>query len=145
MIEELDRSKKQVLVIDDSVMMLRIYERQFSHSLYLQDFQVSTCANAVKGFDWLTKFVTHHKALPQLIILDWMMPGAFDGMGLLMRIKKIDAYKKIPIIMVSCVEDKLKIIKAMKQGVDDYQMKPLNFQRLIKSVLKFTSNDPQVV
>jgi len=138
LIERLNRSKKQVLVVEDSKIMLKIYETQFKNSPQLQNYELSTCTNAPDGYEWLHKFSTFHKALPELIILDWIMPGKIDGFGLLNLIKKNNLFKNIPIIMVSSVEDRMKIIKALKVGVNDYLMKPLNIKRLVDKVVKYT-------
>lgn len=142
LIENLDKSKKQVLVVEDSKIMLKIYQTQFSNSAHLKNHQLSTSTNALDGFEWLKKFATFHKSLPKLIILDWIMPGKYDGFGLLTLIKKHDYYKTIPVIMVSCIEDKSKILNAMKVGVNDYLMKPLNIHNLINKVIKYTNEAP---
>jgi len=140
LIERLNKSKKQVLVVENSRIMLKIYETQFKNSPQLQNYELSTCTNASDGYEWLQKFSHFHKTLPELIILDWIMPGKFDGFGLLNLIKRNGAFKNIPIIMVSSIEDRMKIIQALKVGVNDYLMKPLNVSRLVAKVVEYTES-----
>ena len=139
MVDNLDTSKKQVLVVEDSKIMVKIYQTQFNNSPHLQDYQLSTCKSAPDALIWLKKYAEVHNSLPDIILLDWIMPGKYDGLDLLQFIKKNDSFKKIPVIMVSSVEDKLKIVTAMKAGVNDYLMKPLNVKTLIEKVVKFTT------
>jgi DNA-binding response OmpR family regulator len=73
-----------------------------------------------------------------LLLLDLMMPG-IDGIEVLKRIKADAKYARIPVIMVSALDDSESIATCMHHGAIDYITKPFNAVLLrarIESVLK---------
>ncbi len=64
-----------------------------------------------------------------LILLDIMMPG-FDGFSTLMLLKEDNSTKNIPVIMLTAVGKKEKIITAFKDGASGYVLKPFNEETL---------------
>ncbi len=84
--------------------------------------------------------------IPDLIILDVMMPG-MDGFAVFNELRKNDATKDIPVIMLTGVADKTGI-KFFKDdmsnyygsGPIDYIEKPLDPDRLLTSVNKLFNN-----
>jgi len=73
-----------------------------------------------------------------LMLLDLMMPG-IDGIEVLKRMKADQKYPKIPVIMVSALDDSERIATCMEHGATDYITKPFNAVLLrtrIESVLK---------
>ncbi|MBP1675638.1 MAG: two component transcriptional regulator, LuxR family protein [Bacteroidetes bacterium] len=79
------------------------------------------------------------KVKPDLILLDWQMPGK-DGIVLSMELKQQPGYKDIPVIIMSgvrTISEDLAI--AFESGAIDYITKPFNEIELvsrIKSVIK---------
>ena len=74
-----------------------------------------------------------HYALPDLILLDILMPG-MDGLETCRRLKAIKAAKDIPIIFMTSltnVEDK---VKGLEAGAVDYVTKPLNQEEVLARV-----------
>jgi len=76
--------------------------------------------------------------LPDLIVLDLMMPG-MDGVSLFKELQRESATRKIPVIMLTArgqTEDK---IAGLEIGADDYMTKPFSPKELvlrIKNLLK---------
>ena len=76
--------------------------------------------------------------LPQLILLDWMLPDA-TGLQLLSRIRSDRQFNELPIIMLtakSMEEDK---IAGLNNGADDYITKPFSPRELtarVKALLR---------
>lgn len=73
-----------------------------------------------------------------LLLLDLMMPG-IDGIEVLKRIRADKKYARIPVIMVSALDDSESIATCMRHGATDYITKPFNAVLLrarIESVLK---------
>ena len=62
---------------------------------------------------------------PDLLILDYFMPHK-SGFDVLAEIKKNKRFKQIPIIFVTAVDDKSKLIEALKSGATDYITKPFD-------------------
>ncbi len=132
--------KKSILVVDDSHMMLKIYENQFKNSPFLQSFEMIKCSSPQECIDSLEVMDN----LPSAIILDWIMPGPMDGLGLLDYLKKNKNYSHLPVMMVSSVSDKAKIVKVMKYGVKDYLIKPINTSQLINKLLSLANREENI-
>jgi len=64
-----------------------------------------------------------------LVILDWVMPE-MDGLELLTRMKRSEALKDIPVMMVTAEAEPESIVKAVKAGVSNYLMKPITVKML---------------
>ncbi len=71
--------------------------------------------------------------MPQLILLDWMLPGQ-SGLRLLSRIRADRQFQQVPVIMLtakSMEEDK---IVGLDNGADDYVTKPFSPRELASRV-----------
>ena len=136
---KIDTSRKQILVIDDSEIMIRIYEMNFENSSFLQSYQVRLCKTPFEGYDYLQELYSLYRQTPAAILLDWVMPGKMDGLGFLKRLKRTEEFANIPVIMVSSVTEKSKIVEALNAGVDDYMVKPVNVNALVQKLVGLTA------
>jgi two-component system phosphate regulon response regulator PhoB len=78
------------------------------------------------------------EALPDLIILDWMLPG-MSGVEFAKRVRGNSNTKKVPIIMLTAKSDESNKLKGLDIGADDYMTKPFSPKELIariKAVLR---------
>jgi len=78
------------------------------------------------------------KRIPDLIILDWMLPG-MSGVEWARRIKKDDLYADIPIILLTARGEEEDKVRGFDVGVDDYLTKPFSpreLQARIKAILR---------
>jgi two-component system phosphate regulon response regulator PhoB len=78
------------------------------------------------------------ETLPDLIILDWMLPG-MSGIDFARRLKNDDYSKAIPIIMLTAKGEEADKIRGLDVGADDYVTKPFSPRELlarIKAVLR---------
>ena len=76
--------------------------------------------------------------IPDLILLDWMLPG-MSGIDLVKRFRKEPNTREIPIIMLTAKGDETDRITGFDHGVDDYVVKPFSARELlarIKAVLR---------
>ena len=77
-------------------------------------------------------------ALPDLIILDWMLPG-MSGIDFARKLKGDELTKIIPIIMLTARGEEVDKIRGLEVGADDYVNKPFSPRELnarIKAVLR---------
>lgn len=84
--------------------------------------------------------ILEQKSAFNLIILDVMLPGEDDGFALC---RKIRAYSKVPIIMLTAASDDTDRIVGLELGADDYLTKPFNPRELlarIKAILRRSSH-----
>lgn len=76
--------------------------------------------------------------LPDLILLDWMLPGA-SGLEFLRRLKANTRTQSIPIIMLTARAEEQDKLQGLETGADDYIVKPFSTRELnarIKAVLR---------
>lgn len=77
-------------------------------------------------------------ALPDLVLLDWMLPGA-SGIELARRLRAEERTREIPIIMLTARGEEQDKVTALEIGADDYVTKPFSPRELvarIKAVLR---------
>jgi two-component system phosphate regulon response regulator PhoB len=78
---------------------------------------------------------------PDLILLDWMLPGT-SGVELARRLKKDETTADIPIIMLTAKVEEDNKIQGLEVGADDYITKPFSPRELVarlKAVLRRTT------
>jgi DNA-binding response OmpR family regulator len=73
---------------------------------------------------------TAQEQLPDLIVLDVMLPG-FDGLEVCRRIQ---AERAVPVLMVTARDDESDLIEGLRTGADDYLTKPFSMRELIARV-----------
>ena len=78
------------------------------------------------------------ETLPDLIILDWMLPG-MSGIDFARKLKTDELTKTIPIIMLTARGEEMDKVRGLEAGADDYLTKPFSPRELnarIKAVLR---------
>lgn len=73
------------------------------------------------------------KLLPDIILLDWMMPG-LSGWDLIRHLRKEDATRDVPVIMLTAKNDEESIVSALKVGADGYVTKPFSGRELVARI-----------
>ena len=73
------------------------------------------------------------KEIPELILLDIMMPGE-DGYTVLEKIKAMPEVKDVPVIMVTAKGAEFDKVKGLDMGADDYITKPFGMMELVSRV-----------
>jgi two-component system phosphate regulon response regulator PhoB len=79
-----------------------------------------------------------HAALPDLVLLDWMLPG-LSGIEFARRLRAEERTRTIPIIMLTARGDEQDKVAGLETGADDYITKPFSPRELvarIKAVLR---------
>jgi len=77
-------------------------------------------------------------ALPDLILLDWMLPG-MSGIEFAKKLRSDDRTKQVPVIMLTARSEEMDKITGLETGADDYITKPFSpreLQARIKAVLR---------
>ena len=81
--------------------------------------------------------------LPDLIVLDIMMPG-MDGLEVLRKLRAEEEYKNIPVIMATAKGTEMDKIGGLNSGADDYLVKPFGVMEMVarvNAVLRRTKKD----
>jgi CheY-like chemotaxis protein len=74
-----------------------------------------------------------HDALPDLILLDVMMPG-MNGWGVFARLRAEPRWKGIPVVMLTALAQRSDVERAVTMGVDGYVTKPFEPVDLIHTI-----------
>ena len=75
--------------------------------------------------DGLTGLELAREKGPDLILLDWMMPG-LDGLQVLSELKQDEITKDIPVFMLTAKSMMAEVGRALYEGADDYITKPFD-------------------
>jgi two-component system phosphate regulon response regulator PhoB len=81
--------------------------------------------------------------VPDLILLDWMLPG-MSGLELARHLRKETLTAEVPIIMLTARGEEMDRVSGLEAGVDDYVVKPFSTRELvarIKAVLRRSHGD----
>ena len=70
---------------------------------------------------------------PDLILLDWMLPG-ISGVEWARRLKKETIYREIPIILLTARGEEEDKVKGLEIGADDYVTKPFSPKELVARI-----------
>jgi two-component system phosphate regulon response regulator PhoB len=71
--------------------------------------------------------------LPDLILLDWMLPG-LSGVEWARRLKKVPMYRDIAIILLTARGEEEDKVKGLEIGADDYVTKPFSPKELVARI-----------
>jgi two-component system phosphate regulon response regulator PhoB len=89
--------------------------------------------NAVEACDIEQALAKIHEPYPDLILLDWMLPGG-TGVSLAKKLKQNEYTRNIPVIMLTARSDEDDKVKGFEAGVDDYVTKPFSPKELIARI-----------
>jgi two-component system, OmpR family, phosphate regulon response regulator PhoB len=73
------------------------------------------------------------ETVPDLILLDWMLPGT-SGLDLARRWRKESLTREVPIIMLTARGEENDRVSGLDAGVDDYVVKPFSARELLARV-----------
>jgi two-component system chemotaxis response regulator CheY len=71
------------------------------------------------------------------VLLDWNMPE-LSGLDFLKKIRAVEKYKHLPVIMVTSEAARYNVIEALKNGATDYIIKPVNEKNFREKISKIT-------
>ncbi len=116
-------SVKKILIADDEPDILEIIQ----FNLMAEGYEVITAKNGDEAIEQAKKH------LPDLIILDVMMPGK-NGMDTCHILRMQPAFKETLIIFLSALSDEGTEIRGLESGADDYLTKPIRPKILVTKV-----------
>ena len=89
--------------------------------------------NPIEAEDYDTALAKVQEPYPDLILLDYMLPGG-TGIKLAKALKRNEYTRKIPIIMLTARTDEEDKVEGFEAGVDDYVTKPFSPKELIARI-----------
>jgi two-component system phosphate regulon response regulator PhoB len=121
-------SGKSILIIEDEAAI----REMVSFALGKAGFNLREASDAAEAEDLMAE------QLPDLILLDWMLPG-MSGIELARRLKRDEYSRQVPIIMLTARSEEDDRVGGLEAGADDYVTKPFSPRELvarIKAVLR---------
>ena len=110
----------RILLVEDEPELARAITRE----LKAEGYQVEHAA------DGLAALEAHAGSSPDLVILDWRLPG-LDGLEVLRRIRQSSA---TPVLMLTARGEEMDRVIGLEVGADDYLTKPFSMRELIARV-----------
>jgi DNA-binding response OmpR family regulator len=109
-----------ILLVEDAADLAEVIRRELTASGYT----VSLCANGLEAVALIERLQ------PDLIILDWMLPG-IDGIEVLRRTR---AHTPAPVLMLTARGEEIDRVIGLETGADDYLTKPFSMRELLARV-----------
>jgi DNA-binding response OmpR family regulator len=110
-----------ILLVEDEVKLARFIELE----LGCEGYQISVEHDGLSG---LTKA---REAAPDLVILDWMLPG-LTGLEVCRRLRTTG--NKVPVILLTAKDEVSDRVAGLDAGADDYVVKPFSIEELLARV-----------
>ncbi|MGY3915834.1 phosphate regulon transcriptional regulator PhoB [Aeromonas australiensis] len=110
---------KRILVVEDEApireMLCFVLEQKGYETIEAEDYA-----------DGLTKV---REPYPELIVLDWMMPGG-SGIQFIKQLKQDEVTRQIPVVMLTARGEEEDKVRGLEAGADDYITKPFSPKEL---------------
>lgn len=110
-----------IIIVEDETKLARFIELELSYEGYK-----ITVAN-----DGLTGLTAIRDSNPDLIILDWLLPG-LTGLEVCRRLRTTGS--KTPIILLTAKDDVSDRVAGLDAGADDYLVKPFSIEELLARI-----------
>lgn len=111
---------ERILIIEDDQAILKLLQRGLAYEGYMVD----------SAMDGRTGLTLARDRNPDLVILDWMLPG-MDGLEVCHRLRSGGS---LPILMLTAKDTIQDRVQGLDAGADDYMIKPFNVDELTARV-----------
>jgi len=112
---------------------LLLVEDEASQQVILDYNLKSVGYETVQASDGYQALQLIDEELPDLILLDWMLPGV-SGIEICRQLKARKDTREIPIIMLSARSEEVDKVRGLETGADDYMQKPYGIQELLARI-----------
>lgn len=113
-------ARERILIIEDEARIAQFVER----GLIYEGYRVNVARDGQTGLS------VARDNPPDLVILDWMLPG-LDGLEVCKRLR---AASDVPILMLTAKDDIKDRVVGLDAGADDYLVKPFSIDELMARV-----------
>ena len=120
----------RILVVEDQDSIRRMIEAL----VQARGYGVMAASSGVKALDMVSV------ERPDLVLLDLMMPGQFDGFEVCRRLRAEAATQSIPIIVITAMDDDAARRRATEAGANAFYTKPFSPIALLKEIERLGVN-----
>ena len=114
-------SNPNILLVEDEAKLAQFIELELKYEGY----------NVTVVNDGLSGLSNARESDPDLILLDWMLPG-MSGVDICKRLRQTG--NNVPIILLTAKDDIGDRVAGLDAGADDYIVKPFNLEELLTRV-----------
>ncbi len=114
-------SNSHILVVEDEAKLAQFIELELKY----EGYKVTVVNDGLLGL------TTARESNPDLILLDWMLPG-ISGLEICKRLRQTGS--KVPLILLTAKDDISDRVAGLDAGADDYIVKPFNLEELLARV-----------
>ncbi len=112
-----------VLIVEDEESQREV----LSYNLQSEGFRTTEARDGDEALVLVTE------ETPDLIVLDWMLPGV-SGIEICRRLKTRAETRNVPIIMLSARSEEVDRVRGLDIGADDYVVKPYSVTELMARI-----------
>ncbi len=121
---------ERILIIEDDEAIVKTLRRALAY----EGYQVDAATDGETGL------LAARDHTPDLVILDWMLPG-IDGLEVCQRLRSGD---NVPILILTAKDSTQDRVQGLDAGADDYMVKPYELEELlarVRALLRRTQQD----
>jgi len=118
-----ERPVRRVVVADDEIDIANL----LTMSLEMHGYDVRTAYDGEEARELVLQ------TLPDLVILDWMMPK-MSGIDVLTSLRARPQTREIPVVMLSAKASDTDVWSGWESGADYYMTKPFDFDSLLRYI-----------
>jgi two-component system phosphate regulon response regulator PhoB len=115
--------KPYILVVEDDEAIVELLR----YNLEAADYEVAVC------MDGDTALVAVSERIPDLILLDWMLPGV-SGLEVCRQVRRASGTRTVPVILLTARGEESDRVRGLESGADDYILKPFSPAELLARV-----------
>jgi two-component system alkaline phosphatase synthesis response regulator PhoP len=121
--KDMNNPKQKILIVDDEPDIIELIE----YNLKKEGYQVFTASNGLEAIQ------VAKKSLPDLIVLDIMMPK-LDGIEACRQLRAMPEFKSTFMVFLTARSEEYSEISGFNVGADDYIAKPIKPRALISRI-----------
>ncbi len=125
--------KSMILVVEDEEAIRELITLNLNVSGFITE-------EAEDGLQALERVRIHR---PDMILLDWMLPG-LDGLGVLRKLKSDINLSSIPVMMLTAKSEENDIVLGLEMGAADYVTKPFSNKVLIARIRALLRREEEI-
>ncbi|ELS02534.1 response regulator with CheY-like receiver domain and winged-helix DNA-binding domain [Xenococcus sp. PCC 7305] len=113
--------KSHILVVEDEGKLAQFIKLELEY----EGYEVTVVTDGLGGLG------TAREMTPDLILLDWMLPG-ISGLEICRRLRQTG--DKVPIILLTAKDEVSDRVAGLDAGADDYMIKPFSIEELLARI-----------
>ena len=114
----------RILVVEDQDSIRRMIEAL----VQARGYEVTAVASGTKAIDVAAT------EPPDLVLLDLMLPGQYDGFEVCRRLREDPSTRRVPVVIISALDDEQSRKRAADAGATAYYTKPFSPIALLKEI-----------